>query len=245
MKKTMILIIAIITFIKIEISGAADAKVKYGMQTQKIGEITEIKIPKIKQSPIIDGKLDDKCWKNYTGLEFGFLSGNQETFPTEKTKTFLVYDNENLYISFKCFDSQMDKLENNVTQRDGKVWGDDYIEIFLDTKHNHKTAYQIMINPNGTIFDNFCNIELFEENISCDLDFQVATSIEKDFWIVEVKIPFKNIGIEKPFKNICGINLNRGYQDKGNGFEDTSLFPTFTESSFIPDKFGDLILEIK
>lgn len=218
---------------------------KYGIQIQKINEITEIKIPKIKNPLIIDGKLNDKCWKNYVPAEFGFLSGTQESVPTQKTEVFLVYDNENLYIFLKCFDNQMNQLENKVTQRDGKVFGDDYIEIFLDTKHNHQTAYQMLINPNGTIADMVCNIESAEEDASIDIDCQIATSIEKDFWTIEVKIPFKNIGIEKPFKNICGINLNRGRQDKGNGFEDTSLIPTFTEASFIPDKFADLILEIK
>jgi hypothetical protein len=175
-----------------------------------------------------------------------FLSG-VETPPRNKTKAFLAYDSNYLYLAFQCFEKEMDLLENDRVEHDSKVYGDDYVEMFFDTNHDHQTAYQILVNPNGTSADLKCDLESFGgEDYSFEAEPEIKTSIEKDYWIVEMKVAFEKLGVKKPFQGIWGINLGRGRQPKEEvDFEDTALVPTFTEASFVPENFAHLKLEVK
>lgn len=61
--------------------------------------------------PVIDGKLDDDCWK--TGVWAGNYTqsfpkeGAKPTYPTELN---IQYDDKNIFIAFRAFDGEPDKI---------------------------------------------------------------------------------------------------------------------------------------
>ena len=60
---------------------------------------------RINERPKIDGKLTDACWK--TGVwSAGFTQQipNQGKSPSQNTEIKILYDNNNLYVAFKCYD---------------------------------------------------------------------------------------------------------------------------------------------
>ena len=97
-----------------------------------------LQIPKTKNPPVIDGKINDTCWKN-AAVVTGFLLSTSAGPATEQTKAYLCYDNTNLYIAFKCMESQIGEIKANIKKHDGAVCEDDCIEIFLDTNCDRKS----------------------------------------------------------------------------------------------------------
>ena len=60
---------------------------------------------RIENRPKIDGKLSDPCWD--TGIwSGGFIQQvpNQGKKPSQETEIKILYDDNNLYVGFKCFD---------------------------------------------------------------------------------------------------------------------------------------------
>ena len=86
--------------------------------------------------PVIDGNLGDACWEEAFQTE-GFLRMDKNEASPEKTKAFICYDKEGLYVAFYCFDSQPDKIRAMQKKRGGMIWQDDLVEIGLDTYHAH------------------------------------------------------------------------------------------------------------
>src|SRR4030042_5706655 len=91
-------------------------------------------IPKLSHPPKIDGVLDNPIWDQEALKIDNFvqLSPKEKGVPSEKTVAYLGYDEKNLYIAFRCFDSEVNKLRGSVTNRANRI-DDDWIIIFLDT----------------------------------------------------------------------------------------------------------------
>ena len=72
--------------------------------------------------PVIDGKLDDECWKvgTWAGDYTQFIpdEGAKPTYPTEMN---IQYDDKNLYIAFRAYDDEPDKILQLAGGRDDIV----------------------------------------------------------------------------------------------------------------------------
>lgn len=70
--------------------------------------------------PVIDGKLDDECWKNGTwGGRFHQwipVEGAEPTYPTEFN---IQYDDRNLYVAMRGMDGEPGKINRMSGVRDG------------------------------------------------------------------------------------------------------------------------------
>ena len=61
--------------------------------------------------PIIDGNLDDLCWQAVDwGKDFIQLSPSEGEAPSQKTWFKILYDDRNLYVAFRCLDTDPEKL---------------------------------------------------------------------------------------------------------------------------------------
>jgi len=194
--------------------------------------VPEIGISKAISAPVIDGKLTDEAWK--TSVQTGdFMQSDGEKTVEQKTIAYISYDDNNLYIAFKCFDAGLKDLVAEQAQRDGPLWEDDSVEVFLDPANEQKDFYHIIINPKGAIYDQIvfghC---VFNNNWNCN--FKVKTSIEKDCWVAEMAIPFSNFTFIN--KNSFRLNLFRA---KAEPYESTCWSPTYG-SPHNPSRFGVL-----
>ena len=106
--------------------------------------------------PEIDGKIDESCWKEAAELKDFTLfkkSPFMKTVPAkEQTTGYLLYDDKNLYIAARCFESQTDKIKAEKKEKDSGVWGDDCMEVFISPQ-SAEYVYQIIVNSLGTIED--------------------------------------------------------------------------------------------
>ena len=73
-----------------------------------------LKTVRATQAPKLDGDLSDEVWKSaepYTGFLMVEPKPNQE--PTERTELRILYDESNLYIGVRCYDSEPSRIAAN------------------------------------------------------------------------------------------------------------------------------------
>jgi hypothetical protein len=83
------------------------------------------------KAPKIDGILDKPLWETHAYKITNFkqyVPKNKEDV-THKTDVYIGHDKKNLYIAFRAFDSEADRIRYCVNQRDN-CKEDDFISVF-------------------------------------------------------------------------------------------------------------------
>jgi hypothetical protein len=175
-----------------------------------------LRIPRLTEAPKIDGVLDNPIWESQALKIEGFvqLSPKENGVPTEKTVAYLGYDEKNLYVAFRAFDSQPSKVRCSITNRDGCV-EDDWIFIMLDTFNEKRRAFSFLLNPVGVQMDMMRIEEGGNDNMddSWDTVFFSDGKVDAEGYTVEAAIPFKSLRFPnediKTWNIVLGRNLPR------------------------------------
>lgn len=75
------------------------------------------------------------------------ITGEPGRFATEVR---VLYDDTCLYVAFDCED---DYVWGTVTEREGPIWEEECVEIFVNPGNTAHQYYEINISPKGTLFD--------------------------------------------------------------------------------------------
>ncbi|MCK5821750.1 MAG: carbohydrate binding family 9 domain-containing protein [Bacteroidales bacterium] len=175
----------------------------YGYSQSSENARQKIVIPLTTLTPKIDGRLDEKMWEDAEVIdEFYQYTPHNGAQPTEKTIAYLIYDEKNLYVGFRCYDSEPDKIRASLTQRN--LWqNNDYAHIYLDTYDNKRDNFLFMINPLGVQKNSFETI------------WRSAGIIDSLGWSGEIAIPFKSLRFPDQDIQTWGIVIGRNIQHKG------------------------------
>ena len=163
-------------------------------------------------APIIDGSLDDDCWAQALPLE-PFQKLTLGTPADYQSVGYLLYDADNLYIGVRCDEPQIDRIHAQVTQRDGPVYGDDCIEIFLVPPDSPVLAqfeervryFHLIANSLGTRYDEIG----LQSPGSFDGQWQAAATQGEDAWSLEVAVPFADFGVSISDGQVWRGNISR------------------------------------
>jgi len=163
-----------------------------------------LEAPKVEKAPIIDGKLDDAVWQS--ALRLADFKTWQPDFGKEarqKTEAYFLYDAENFYVAFRCYDSEPNKIKATITKRD-TMFQDDYAGFLLDTFNDRQDAYGFMINPLGIQGDGIINPD---GNLqpSLDLVWYSKGQIDEQGYTVECRIPLQSIRFPNKKTIIMGM----------------------------------------
>ncbi|MFC1492542.1 DUF5916 domain-containing protein [candidate division KSB1 bacterium] len=201
-----------------------------------------VKVEKFK-APEIDGILNDAEWLNSVkAADFIQMDPVEGDPASEKTEVYIIYDDENLYIGVKCFDTDPDNIKNNIEGRDGDIESD-YIALCFDTFHDHLNAFSFGTNPAGTKFDGmWYNDAVYDQ--SWNGVWRVKTGLDNNGWTAEFKIPFSTIKYSEKANGTWGLNIRRVIARKN----EISFWQNVTRNEgFRVSKFGHLkgLQEIK
>lgn len=184
-------------------------------------------IPRFTEAPVIDGVLDNPVWeKEALKIEnFHQLSPKEMGDPSEKTVAYVGYDEKNLYVAFRCYDSNPKKIRASVTNRDSCI-EDDWVIIFLDTFNEKRRAFGFLLNPLGIQMDCLRIEEGGNENMdfSWDTVYFSDGKIDEEGYVVEMAVPFKSIRFPDREDKVWGVTLGRNIPRKG----EILLWPDFT-----------------
>jgi hypothetical protein len=156
----------------------------------------------------MDGLLNEPEWQqNSDPIELVQVEPHPGEAPTEKTKVWLAYDQDSLYIAVLCEDRNPKQIVATEMRRDAMLEENDNIEIILDTYHDHRNAYYFSTNAAGALVDGRVT-ENQRAALEWDGIWNVRTHVGEDGWTAEFEIPFKTIGFN-PGLSMWGFNISR------------------------------------
>ena len=113
-------------------------------------------VPAVITPPAVDGRSATGEWDRALVLD-GFLAFGQASLdrvPAQvDTEIRLLTNQTHLYIRAICAEPEMAHHKCEATQRDGAVWADDSIELFIDAQRDRGSYYQIAVNSRGAVYD--------------------------------------------------------------------------------------------
>ncbi len=180
-----------------------------------------LNIPEFHIPPEIDGILENPLWDGAAVIEdFTQFEPQEGAAPSEKTRAYIGYDKENLYIALRCFDSNPKAIRACLTQRD-RSSGDDEITVYLDTFNDRKRAFVFQVNPCGIQTDGVFSegtgrrgrgFERFDRN--WDTFFLADAHMDESGYAVEIAIPFKSLRFPNSSSQKWGLKIMRTIRRK-------------------------------
>jgi hypothetical protein len=104
----------------------------------------------------LDGALDEAIYTSVPPISDFIQVEPQEGSPaTEKTEVWVSFDDDYVYVSFRCFESDPTRVVANEMRRDGNnLWqGNDVVGFVFDTFYDRRNAFQFIVSPIGGRMD--------------------------------------------------------------------------------------------
>jgi hypothetical protein len=230
---------------------AAKLPVSNGKEIEKKKLIAK----KVKNGVIkIDGKLDEKEWKDAPSTGDFVRTMDGLATPDQKTQAKVLWDDKNLYVAFNCEDKD---VWATMDKHDDKLWTQEAVEMFIDADGDGKTYVELQVNPKNATFDSYLPAYRKNEN---DWNSKMKTAVKVDGtvdkrddtdkgWVVEMAIPLEDaMGKEKTMKNVppkvgteWRVNFFRLDSPAGRPTLGTGWSPPMVGDFHALDRFGVLI----
>jgi len=161
-----------------------------------------------------------------------FPSVSSMQLAKHQTEVRLLHDRDNLYISYKCYEPDLAKLKVDATERDGNVFGDDCVELFLDPINTQqsraeKKYFHIIINSRGVV-DDRAGGYVRGDKTSWSPDYPVGSGKGDGYWSLELALPFKALSQSSEPNNVWRVNFNRARRTDPQEY--SCWAPTFARS---------------
>lgn len=159
---------------------------------------------KLKGNIFIDGKTDEEAWSSANKVIFG----NDESMDAVKTEVKILYDNDYLFVSAFMEEPVPGMIQTNAGGDIPLTWNDDDIEFYFDTNRNQKDYIRLFQNAAGTRFN---SLQRWVDDKYFQSDYKSAIIIGKDYWSIEMEIPWSDIDLKEAPEpgNKWGFNMGR------------------------------------
>ena len=103
--------------------------------------------------PSLDGRLDDPAWAQAVPITHLIQQDPDEGTPSsESVDVRFVYDGDALFVAARFYDSDARRIVSRLARRDASTHSDEF-RVFLDSYHDHRTAFEFIVNPAGVKSD--------------------------------------------------------------------------------------------
>ena len=152
-------------------------------------------------APRIDGQIEEVWLQADSVSDFIQSYPDEATEPTERTVVYVLQDNNNLYVAFRCYAAK----HRPVAQLYGM---EEEATLHIDPMDSKNLGYFFKVYGSGLfndgmILDNGANWDWSWSGV-----WYNAVRLDQDRWEIEMKIPFKTIRYKKEAKE-WGINFER------------------------------------
>lgn len=175
----------------------------------------QMPVPRANNAPVVDGRLDDKCWDQAVWSEsFVDIEGNGKPKPPKQTRMKMLWDEKALYIAARLEEPH---LQATLRDHDSYIFqADNDFEVFIDPDGDCHDYGELELNALGTTWDLLLTKPYRNGGRALDSweikGLQVKTALEGTLndpsdtdtgWTVEIAIPwrtFREIGGAEPPK---------------------------------------------
>ena len=156
----------------------------------------------------IDGHMTDGVWARVkpTG-EFTQYMPNPGKSPSQQTEVRIAYDDANIYVFARMYDSAPDSILKQISGRD-RMDNTDEFGMWFSTYNDGNNAFAFSTNPEGVQLDRVITQD--NSDRSWNAAWRVETAIDEKGWTAEFQIPFSQIRfakIEEGFEQVWGVNF--------------------------------------
>src|SRR5262245_21242913 len=162
-------------------------------------------------SPIrVDGRLDEEFYTTVPAISDFIQQEPREGSPaTDRTEAWLLFDDDRVYVSFRCWESHPERMVVNEMRRDDmNVYQNDHIAFVLDTFYDRRNAVEFVINAIGGRMDGQITNER-EYNGDWNPVWDLKVGRFDGGWTIETAIPFKSLRYRPGRAQIWGFNIRR------------------------------------
>jgi len=161
----------------------------------------------VQESPTIDGKLDEDCWKMAKAIVPARDKPVKDA--QDRTEVRICYDGRALYFGADLYRVDMDKLSWRCKGRDDEVCIDDSLEIFLYPSPAAHQAYHWIFNALPAYYDGREHFTDTGTSFSSAWNghIRAATTKHADRWSLEVEIPFASLELAPGTTQEWGLGL--------------------------------------
>ena len=164
------------------------------------------------ESPLtLDGKLDEEVYRTVAPVSDFIQQVPREGAPaTERTDAWVMFDNDTLYVSGRCWDSAPPErwVANELRRDTNQLRQNDMFGVIFDTYYDRRNGFLFYTNPLGARADQAVTDE---GNLNVDWNpvWDVRTGRFVGGWTVEMAIPFKSLRYRSGSDQLWGINIRR------------------------------------
>jgi hypothetical protein len=170
---------------------------------------TTIRAVRVPSPMRVDGVLDEALYTMPSMSDFAQVEPQLGQAATEKTEVWFGFDADNVYITFRCWDTAPDRRVTRDMRRDGSAMfqGDDVVYFFLDTFYDRRNGATFTINSLGGRSDGQVTGDQY--NGDWNPIYDVATGRFEGGWTAEVALPFKSLRYRAGEAQTWGFNASR------------------------------------
>ncbi|MDP6118571.1 MAG: sugar-binding protein [Planctomycetota bacterium] len=202
-------------------------------------------VPRAEKAPTLDGRVTEAEWGDAAQVK-GFWRHKSSKRVWRDTTVRIAYDREYLYLGAVLQEYAGDKVIATFRERDGKIWRNDAIEIFIQAQPDEeKSYYHFIVNALGACFDRKNSDASWNSSIKIGAEY----GERDDEWSVELALPFSDLGVSPSRGTLIRANIARENVDKDifawkhKGVLEVSSWTPVPTRLNDPDTFGVLILE--
>jgi len=172
-------------------------------QPPRIYTTTRLTTPK----PVIDGKLNDDCWKiGDWGGDFVQWIPKEGAKPSQETQFKILYDDKNIYVAIRAFDKEPHKISRKAGRRDEFVG--EQAGVNFDSYHDHRTGFEFSVTAAGQKIDLILTNPMVPE-LDWNAVWYLKTGLEDSAWVAEYEIPLSQLRYSNDKEQVWGLHVWR------------------------------------
>jgi hypothetical protein len=175
-----------------------------------------VRAVRVREALRIDGTLDEPLYTDVKPMGgFVQIEPVYDTPPTESTDIWVSFDEDNLYVSGRMWDTDLERLVATEMRRDSDTMfqANDIISFIFDTFYDRRNGLMFSINPIGGRSDTQVTGER-QFNRDWNPVWNVKTGRFDGGWTMELAIPFKSLRYRPGRGQVWGFNAMRTKRSK-------------------------------
>ena len=158
--------------------------------------------------PVIDGIPNDPAWEKVEWqTDFIQWKPYEGKPPSQRTAFKILYDDKNLYIAIRAFDTEPGKIERRISRRD--ILDGDWVSVAFDSYFDRRTAFNFTVNAAGVKVDSLMSNDGQSEDHNWDPIWEVRTAMDAEGWTAEMRIPFSQLRFGTKEEQVWGLQVAR------------------------------------
>ena len=161
-----------------------------------------------KTAPVIDGLMNDDSWNlvQWSG-NFTQTQPVENKPPSQETAFKILYDDNNLYVFVRAYDTEPDKVSRIMSRRDN--FSGDMVSVEIDSYFDKQTDFLFAASASGAKSDATVTQDGMDEDDSWNPIWFLKTSVDDKGWCAELRIPLSQLRFGKKNEHIWGLEVKR------------------------------------